>query len=79
MNITMNIDCSPEEARRLMGLPDLTPLHNIYIDKMRETMSEGLTPEAFEKMVRLWAPMGEAGVNAWRHMFEQITGSPFKA
>lgn len=78
MNITMNIECSPEEARRLMGLPDLTPLHDVYIDKMRETMSEGMTPETFEKMMRLWAPMGEAGVNAWRQMLDQMTVSPFK-
>lgn len=78
MNITMNIECSPEEARRLMGLPDLTPLHDLYIDKFRETISEGVTPETIDRMMRLWMPMGEAGMTAWRQMIEQMTGSPPK-
>jgi hypothetical protein len=27
MKITANVDCTPEEARRFLGLPDLTPVH----------------------------------------------------
>lgn len=75
MNITMNIECTPEEARRLMGLPDMTPIHDLYLDKLRETMTEGISPETFEKMLRTWAPMGEVGMNAWRQLVEQLTGS----
>lgn len=74
MNISMNIDCTPEEARRLIGLPDLSPVHELYLGKLREAMGEGLTPESLEKMMRLWAPMGEAGFGAWRQMIDQLTG-----
>ena len=28
MKVTIDIDCTPEEARRFMGLPDLTPVHD---------------------------------------------------
>jgi hypothetical protein len=75
MKITMDIECTPEEARRLMGLPDMGPIHDIYLDKLKETMSEGLTPETVDRMVRTWTPMGEAGMNAWRQMIEQLTGT----
>jgi hypothetical protein len=75
MNITMNIDCSPEEARRFMGLPDMTPIHDLYLDKMREAMTNGMTPETLESMMRGWGPMGEMGMNAWQKMIEQMTGS----
>jgi len=75
MNITMNIDCTPEEARRFMGLPDMAPLHDLYLDKMKEAMTSGITPDMMENMMRSWGPMGEMGMNAWRQMLEQMTGS----
>lgn len=75
MNISMNIDCTPEEARRLMGLPDLQPIHDLYLDRLKETVTEGITPETVERMFRLWAPMGEAGFSAWRQALEQMTGT----
>lgn len=75
MNITMNIDCSPEEARRFMGLPDMAPIHALYLDKLREAMTNGLTPDVLENMMRTWSPMGEMGVTAWQKMIEQMTGS----
>ncbi|WP_404711004.1 DUF6489 family protein [Sphingomonas sp. MMS24-J13] len=78
MKITMDIECTPEEARRLMGLPDMGPIHDIYLEKLKETMSEGLTPETVDRMIRTWTPMGEAGMNAWRQMIEQLTGTSRK-
>jgi hypothetical protein len=74
VNITMNIECTPEEARRLMGLPDMAPIHDLYLDKFRDAMTTGLTPEMFEQMVRTWSPMGEMGMNAWRQLVDQMTG-----
>ena len=75
MNITMNIECSPEEARRFMGLPDMGPIHDLYLDKLREAMTNGMTPELLEKMMRSWSPMGEMGMSAWQKMIEQMTGT----
>lgn len=74
MNITMNIDCSPEEARRLMGLPDMAPIHAVYLDRVKQAMTEGVSPDMIEAMMRNWAPMGEVGMSAWRQMIEQMTG-----
>lgn len=78
MNISMNIECTPEEARRLMGLPDMGPIHDLYLNKLREAMTSGLTPDMMENMIRTWAPMGEVGMNAWRQLIDQMTGT-FKA
>lgn len=75
MNISMNIDCTPEEARRLMGLPDMAPLHDLYLDRLKQTITDGVTPELLETMFRNWAPMGEAGFGLWQKMLEQMTGS----
>ena len=73
MKINVEVDCTPEEARKVMGLPDLTPLHDIYLAHMRETMENGVSPELIERMVRSWSPMGEAGMSLWRQMFDQAS------
>jgi hypothetical protein len=74
MKVTVDVDCTPEEARRFLGLPDLTPVHQAYIDKMTKAVTDGVTPETFTELARSWGPMSEAGVTMWRQMFEQMSG-----
>lgn len=76
MKATIEIDCTPEEARRAMGLPDLSPVHERYVAMMIETMESGMKPELLESMMRNWAPMGEAGVAMWRGLFDAGGGKP---
>lgn len=72
MKVTIDIDCTPEEARRFMGLPDLTPVHDAYVEKMKTALAEGATPEMFADMMKAWGPMSEAGLALWRQMLEGI-------
>lgn len=73
MKINVEVECTPEEARRAMGLPDLTPVHEKYVATMLEMMDGQVRPEAIEAMMRSWAPMGEAGMNFWRQLFDAAT------
>ena len=70
MKINLEIDCTPEEARRAMGLPDFTPVHERYVATLIDTINGGLKPEVAEAMMKSWLPMGEAGMGMWRRMFE---------
>jgi len=72
MKITVDFDCTPEEARRLVGLPDLTPVHQIYVERMQKAVSEGISPEYFAEMLKSWGPMSEAAMGSWRALFDQI-------
>lgn len=74
MKISFDIDCTPEEARRLMGLPDLTPVHDAYLERMTRAVSEGLTPDMVTEMMRAWGPMSEAGSQMFKTMLGQIPG-----
>lgn len=74
MKINVEVDCTPEEARRFMGLPDLTPVHDAYIAKMLDTVKNGVSSEALETMLKGWAPMGDAGMKLWQSLFDQVTG-----
>lgn len=75
MKINVEIDCTPEEARCAMGLPDVTPIHDRYVQMMLDTMDNGVSPEMLDAWTKSWMPMGEAGMNLWRRMFETATGS----
>ena len=70
MKINVEVDCTPEEARRAMGLPDLSPVHDRYVAMMVEAIEKQGNPEAFQAMMQSWSPMGEAGMNLWRGLFE---------
>jgi hypothetical protein len=73
MKITVDVDCTPEEARRFMGLPDMSAVHEAYVGKMRKMVEEGVTPDALDAMMRNWMPMGEAGMTMWRAMLDQMS------
>ena len=70
MKINVEVDCTPEEARRFMGLPDLTPVHDLYLKKMLEAVENQTNPEVFQQLMQSWSPMGEASMNLWKGLFE---------
>ncbi len=71
MKVHVEIDCTPEEARALAGLPDLTPIHDQYVRAMTDMMEgNGVRPEMLETMMRSWAPVGDAGMAMWRRLFK---------
>lgn len=74
MKITVDIDCTPEEARRFIGLPDLSPVHDVYVQQMQKVVQEGVTPEAMADMMKNWSSFGDAGMSAWSTMLGQVGG-----
>ncbi|SNS91381.1 DUF6489 family protein [Sphingopyxis indica] len=74
MKFNIEIDCTPEEARRLVGLPDLEPLHDIYLARVKELMAKGITPDMVQAMVKSWVPMGESGLSLIQSLLGQFGG-----
>ena len=75
MKFTIDVDCTPEEVRRLVGLPDLTPVHQAYVERMQRAVGESFTGEGVAEMIRSFGPMSEAGLQVWRRLFERPAGS----
>ena len=78
MKFNIEVDCNPEEVRRLVGLPDLTEVHDVYLDRMKEVMSKGMTPDMMESMVRSWVPGGAAGMDFVRDLVKGMSTSTGK-
>lgn len=75
MKISCDVDCTPEEARRFLGLPDLAPVHEAYIGRMTKMMADGPSADAMTDMMKSWGPMTEAGTQMWQAMFGQMMGT----
>ncbi len=75
MKVTIEIDCTPEEARAFMGMPDVRPLQEEIMADMRKRMLEaakafepdqvlktwmGASGESMEQMMKFWTQMAGA-------------------
>ena len=70
MKLNVEIECTPEEARAAIGLPDLTVVHERYVAMLLDTMAGGVKPEMVETMMRNWSPMGDAGMQFWKRLMD---------
>ncbi len=70
MKVNVNVDCTPEEARAFLGLPDVTPIHDKYVQTMLETIDGTNSVEQMEKLFRTLSPMGDASMKLFRQMMD---------
>ncbi len=70
MNVKINIECTPEEARRFLGLPDLSAVHAAYIAQMADAVATGASSDITDAMLKSWGPMNEAATK----FFQQMAG-----
>ena len=72
MKVTIEIDCTPVEARNFLGLPDLTPLHDVYLERMKTLVDQGVTPALVSDAIKSWSTMGDAGMAIANQVFSQF-------
>ncbi len=70
MKVTVEFDCTPEEARRFMGLPDGERVNNLYVDAMARTMQGVSSMDQLEAYARQMAPMGQFGLKLFQSFLE---------
>ena len=59
MKVNIEIDCTPEEARSFMGLPDVSKAQSIYVDTMAKAMKGVTNPDQLQEYAQQLAPMGQ--------------------
>lgn len=75
MKVTIDIDCTPEEARRFFGLPDVTGLHEAMAARMQERLKSGWTAEDTDAVMKQWLAGAAGGMEAMRQMFDLAGGT----
>ena len=72
MKCTIEIDCTPLEARQFFGLPDVAPLQARLMDEMQAKMlaeMERLSPDA---MMKTWLSMFSQTPDQLQDLFSKM-------
>jgi hypothetical protein len=83
MKFTVNVDCSPEEARAFFGLPDVQPMQQALMQEMQTRMMEGMKAMEPDAMMKQWLPMSMQAFENFQKMFwsgmaSNMGGSPLE-
>ena len=70
MKVHIEIDCSPDEARRFMGLPDVEKANAVYIDTIAKAMKGVSNTDQLEQYAKQLAPMGQMGLKVFQSFME---------
>ena len=76
MKVNIQIEMSPEEVRKVMGMPDVEPMQKELMAKMQEKMNtyvdEISDPELFMKRIM---PMGIQGMDQVQEFFSRFASA----
>jgi predicted dienelactone hydrolase len=76
MKIHLDIDCTPEEARTFMGLPDVGPMQEAVMKEMQDRMMAAMHSMDPETLIKTWLPAGISNLEQMQKMFWQQFSNP---
>jgi hypothetical protein len=70
MKMTVEVDCTPEEARRFLGLPDVSALNEALVAEMQSRMTANMAALAPEELMKNWMAFGAGAQEQFRKLME---------
>ncbi|MCG8695550.1 MAG: DUF6489 family protein [Minwuiales bacterium] len=76
MKINIDIECTPQEARSFLGLPDVEPMQKAMMQQTQDRMMQYLDGMDPETLLKTWLP---AGIQGWEQIqkafWSQLAGA----
>jgi Family of unknown function (DUF6489) len=69
MKIHFDIDCTAEEARRFLGLPEVRPLQEALLKEIEERLTANIRAMDPKTMIETWLPATLKGFEQLQEMF----------
>lgn len=77
MRLTVNIDCTPEEARAFFGMPNVEPMNDMVVAEMTRRAKENIDTLADpERFFAQMMTMGGKGFEQFQTMMGAAMGNP---
>lgn len=70
MKVNIEIDCTPEEARKFMGLPDVEKANTVYVDAFAKAMQGAGNVDQLQEYAKQLAPMGQIGLKMFQNFVD---------
>jgi hypothetical protein len=78
MKVNVELDCTPEEARRLLGLPDVSKANEAYADAAAKMIKGAGNFDQLQDVAKQLAPMGEMGLKLFQQFMTSGATKPPK-
>jgi hypothetical protein len=75
MKFKIEAECTPEEARSFLGLPDVTSLNERLVEEMKTRLSANVAMLAPEELVRNWMSFGGQAQEQFMRMMTAATNA----
>ena len=72
MKVNIEVDCTPDEARRFLGLPDVAPMQQTVMAAMEKRLVDTIQATDSQKLIDQWLPLGMKGVEQWQSLWTQL-------
>jgi hypothetical protein len=69
MKFTMNVECTPEEARSFFGLPDVQPMQERLMQEMEKRLLASFNAMDPTEIARSWFPSGTQNLEQMQKLF----------
>ncbi len=69
MKFKFDIECTPEEARAFVGLPNIAPMQERMMQELEGKMQDNIRSLTPEEMVKTWMPATVQGIGEMQKMF----------
>lgn len=69
MKFNFDIECTPEEARAFVGLPNVAPMQERIMQELEEKLQDNIRNLTPEEMVKTWMPATMQGIGEMQKMF----------
>jgi len=70
MKMTIEVDCTPEEARRFLGLPDVSALNDHLVAEMKGRIDANMAMISPDELVKNWMSFGAGAQEQFRKLME---------
>jgi hypothetical protein len=68
MKMTINVECTPEEARAFLGLPDITPVNETLVSAVKQRIEQNIEMVSPEFYLKQWYSMGGQATDSFMQM-----------
>ena len=75
MKVNIEIDCTPDEARRFFGLPEVAPMQERIMAELEARLMRAITDTDPQKLVENWLPLTMRGLESWQTLWSQMAAA----
>ena len=75
MKVTVEVDCTPVEARTFLGLPDVTALNDHLVGEMQRRMDANMQMMQPEELLKSWMAFGGQAQEQFMKLMSAATGA----